>query len=156
MDQIITKSPHCSWLRGHWVTKKEFLLTISIHYLAGCSDKNEHNFFSQFVSGRYSTHPAIWLVPRAGSILPIRTAHSGSGSFRSHLLGFRKNKNVIHQPRSVRIGKNCALCLVCLVLGIQDLGHSFSQYGPPVRWITNMYEGGDIDWFNIKFSELES
>ena len=22
-----------------------------------------------------------------------------------------KNKNVIHQPRSVRIGKNCALCL---------------------------------------------
>ena len=23
-----------------------------------------------------------------------------------------KNKNIIHQPRSVRIGKNCALCLV--------------------------------------------
>ena len=35
-----------------------------------------------------------------------------SGSFRNHLLGFRKNKNVIHQPRSVRIGKNCPLWLV--------------------------------------------
>ena len=34
-------------------------------------------FFSQFVSGLYSTNPAIWLVPRAGSILPIRLAHSG-------------------------------------------------------------------------------
>ena len=48
-----------------------------------------------------------------------------------------KNKNVIHQPMSVRIGKNCALCLVyrprlTASSGIQDLGHSFSQYGPPV------------------------
>ena len=43
-------------------------------------------------------------------------------SFRFFL---QKNKNVIHQPRSVRIGKNCALCLV-----YQDLGHSFSQYRP--------------------------
>ena len=25
----------------------------------------------------YSTNPAIWLVPRVGSILPIRPAHSG-------------------------------------------------------------------------------
>ena len=37
----------------------------------------------------------------------------------------QKNKNVIHQPRSVCIGKNCALCLV-----YQDLGHCFSQYRP--------------------------
>ena len=113
MDQIITKSPHCSWLRGHWVTKKEFLLTISIHYLAGCNDKNEHNFFSQFVSGRYSTNPAIWLVPRAGSILPIRTAHSGSGSFRNHLLGFRKK---CYSPAKVSPywEKLCPLsCLSC-------------------------------------------
>ena len=29
------------------------------------------------MSGRYSTNPTIWLVPRAGSILPIRPAHSG-------------------------------------------------------------------------------
>ena len=33
------------------------------------------------------------------------------------------NKNVIHRPWSVRIGKNCALCLE----------YSFSQYGPPSR-----------------------
>ena len=37
-----------------------------------------------------------------------------------------KNGNVIHQPRSVRIGKT-----VPSVLTIQDLGHSFSQYGAP-------------------------
>ena len=48
----------------------------------------------------------------------------------------KKNKNVIHQPRLVRIGKNCALCLEYRPQpvasgGIQDLGHSFSQYGPP-------------------------
>ena len=34
-----------------------------------------------------------------------------------------KNTNIIHQPRSVRIEKNCDLC--------QGLGHSFPQYGPP-------------------------
>ena len=32
--------------------------------------------------------------------------------------------------RSVRIGRNCALGLST---GTQDLGHSFSQYGPPSR-----------------------
>ena len=48
-----------------------------------------------------------------------------------------KNKNVIHWPRSVRIGRNCALCLSTArgpplaEGGTQDLGHSFSQYGPP-------------------------
>ena len=35
--------------------------------------------FSQFVSGRYSTNPAIWLVPWAGSILPMRPAHGSIG-----------------------------------------------------------------------------
>ena len=31
-----------------------------------------------FLSSReYSTNPAVWLVPRAGSILPIRPTHSG-------------------------------------------------------------------------------
>ena len=65
------------------------------------------------MSGRYSTNPAIRLVPRAGSILPIQPAHNHRIAFRNHLLGFRKKiKNVIHQLRSVRIGKNCALCLV--------------------------------------------
>ena len=46
--------------------------------------------------------------------LAVITVLYHSGSFRNHLLGFRKNNNVIHQPRSVRIGKNCVLCLVYL------------------------------------------
>ena len=44
--------------------------------------------------------------------LAVITALYHSGSFQNHSLGLKKNKNVIHQPRSVRIGKNCALCLV--------------------------------------------
>ena len=48
------------------------------------------------------------------------------------------NKNVIHRPWSVRIGKNCALCLEygprpAASGRTRDLGHSFSQYGPPGR-----------------------
>ena len=47
------------------------------------------------------------------------------GSFGRNFVKFiGKNENVIHQPRSVRIGKNCTLCLEC---GTQDLGHSFSN-----------------------------
>ena len=58
------------------------------------------------------------------------------GSFARLSLCCRKNKNVIHQTRSVGIGKNCALCLEyrsrpAASGGIQDFGHSFSQYGPP-------------------------
>ena len=65
-------------------------------------------FFSQFVSGRYSTNPAIWLVPRAGSILPIRPAHGSIRSFRTHLSGFRKKIIMLltSQGRSV-LGKLC-------------------------------------------------
>ena len=43
-------------------------------------------------------------------------------TFKSQM---EKIKNVIHWPRSVCIGRNCALGLST------DLGHSFSQYGPP-------------------------
>ena len=32
--------------------------------------------------------------------------------FTQLFVKFWEKKNVIHQPRSVRIGKNCALCLV--------------------------------------------
>ena len=48
------------------------------------------------------------------------------------------NKHVICRPRSVRIGKNCALGLE-YVPWTQDLWHSFSQYGPPGRQITYIY-----------------
>ena len=41
--------------------------------------------------------------------LAVITALYHSGSFRNHLLGFRKKKSVIHQRRSVRIGKNRAV-----------------------------------------------
>ena len=45
--------------------------------------------------------------------LAVIAALYHSDSFRNHLLGFlEKKENVIHQPRSVRIGKNCALYLV--------------------------------------------
>ena len=52
-----------------------------------------------------------------------------------------KNKHVICRPRSVRIGKNCALGLEygprpATSSRDQDLWHSFSQYGPPVRQVT--------------------
>ena len=54
------------------------------------------------------------------------------------------NKHVICRPRSVRIGKNCALGLwygprPAASGRTQDLWHSFSQYGPPGRQITYIY-----------------
>ena len=67
------------------------------------------------------------------------------GFFANIALCFKKkNKNVIHQPSSVRIGKNCALCLAYRPRptasgGTHDLGYSFSQYGPPAWWITYIY-----------------
>ena len=49
--------------------------------------------------------------------IAIITVLNYSGSFGKNFVEFKgKNKNVIHQPKSVRIEKNCAL-----------RGHSFSQ-----------------------------
>ena len=54
--------------------------------------------------------------------LDVITALNHSGSFGKNLVKFeKKNENVIYQLRSLRIWKNCALCLE----------YSFSQYGPP-------------------------
>ena len=44
--------------------------------------------------------------------LAVITAFYHSGSFRTICQVLEKNKNVIHQPRSIRIGKNCPLWLV--------------------------------------------
>ena len=68
--------------------------------------------------------------------LAMITALKCSGLPHAFRCVVEKNKNVIHQPWSVRIRKNCALCLEyrprpAASGGIQDLGHSFSQYGPP-------------------------
>jgi len=54
------------------------------------------------------------------------------------------NKHVICRPRSVSIGKNCALGLEygpqpAASGHTQDLWHSFSQYRPPGGQITYMY-----------------
>ena len=61
--------------------------------------------------------------------LAVITALNHSGSFRNHLLGFRKKIKMLFtsQGRSV-LGKTVPSVL-CTA---QDLGHSFSQYEPPV------------------------
>ena len=66
--------------------------------------------------------------------LAMVTALKCSGLSHGFRCVVEKNKNVIHQLRSVRLGKT-----VPYILGIQDLGHSFSQYGPPGWWITYVY-----------------
>ena len=55
-----------------------------------------------------------------------------SETFKSEL----EKKNVIHRPRSVRIGRSCDLGLSPPLDRTQDLGHSFSQYRSPSGWIT--------------------
>ena len=73
--------------------------------------------------------------------LTMITALKCSGLSYAFCCVVEKNKNVIHQLRPVRIGKNRALCLEYRPRpqaegSIQDLRHSFSQYGPPGWWIT--------------------
>ena len=65
------------------------------------------------------------------------------------------NKHVICRPRSVRIGKNCALGLgygprPAASGRTQDLWHSFSQYGPPGWQITYMY----YHKHSVRYNEL--
>ena len=73
------------------------------------------------------------------------TALNHSGSFGKNSVKFKgKNENVIHQPKTVRVGNNCVLCREYRPWpttsgGTQDLGHSFSQYGPPGWRVTRMY-----------------
>ena len=61
------------------IEKYDFNCQCTEHFGGKKCDLREYFnlFFSQFVSGRYSTNPAIWLVPITGSILPIRPTHSG-------------------------------------------------------------------------------
>ena len=56
--------------------------------------------------------------------LAVITALNNSDSFGKNFVKLKKK--VIHKPRSVRIWKNCALCLE----------YRFSQYGPPGWRIT--------------------
>ena len=72
----------------------------------------------------------------------VITALNHSGSLGRNFVWFTKiNKNFIHQPRSVRIWKYCALCLEYRPWptapgGSQDHRRSFSQYGLPGWRIT--------------------
>ena len=61
--------------------------------------------------------------------LAVLTAFYHSGSFRNHLLGFGKKKCYLPAKVGPYWEKLCPRSSG----GIQDLGHSFSQYGPPVR-----------------------
>ena len=45
----------------------------------------------------------------------------------------RKKIKMLFTGWEVRIGRNCALGLSTTLGRTQDLGHSFSQYGPPSR-----------------------
>ena len=53
------------------------------------------------MSERYSTNPAIWLVPRVGSILPIQPAHSGQFFLQSFVRFEKKEKR--YSP--VKVGR---------------------------------------------------
>ena len=79
----------------------------------------------------FAYHADNWTVHSKLSFLAVIAAQTKSGY--SQILRVAEKKNVIHQPRSVRIGKNCTLCLAG---GTQDRRHSFSQYEPPAWWIT--------------------
>ena len=66
--------------------------------------------------------------------LAVFTALNHSGSFGKNFVKFQKNKYVIYRlsGRSVYgLGQY-----------FQDLGHSFSPYGPPSRQITYIYVPG--------------
>ena len=77
--------------------------------------------------------------------LTVITALNHSGSFGKNSVKFKgKNENVIHQPKTVRVGNNCVLCREYRPWpttsgGTQDLRHSFSQYGPPGWRVTRMF-----------------
>ena len=88
---------------------------------------------------RYLLHALRAYVPKCQTPACTRFENGCSENSTQKLLTKysteENNKHVICRPRSVRIGKNCALGL-----GYgQDLWHSFSQYGPPGRQITYSY-----------------
>ena len=79
------------------------------------------NEYSYYVSKILSVKPlySTWIIITVCSReivqfvanLAMITALKCSGLSHAFRCIVEKNKNVIHQPKSVRIGKNCALCL---------------------------------------------
>ena len=95
--------------------------TLFLHQVKNIMLQNKFiikSFFSQFVSRWYSTNPAVWWVPRVGSILPIQPTHSRSGSFCNYLLGYRKKMKMLFtsQGRST-LGKTVP-SILCAALSL--------------------------------------
>ena len=98
---------------------------------------------STWITSVFITICSLEIVHFVANLAMITTLKC-SGLSHAFRCVVEKNKNVIHQPMSVRIGKNFALCLEyrprpAASGDIQDLGHSFSLYGPPGWWITYIY-----------------
>ena len=78
--------------------------------------------------------------------LAVFTALNHSGSFGMNFVKFKRNKYVIYRLRVGPYGEKLSTSVLKMLpsaygLGqyFQDLGHSFSPYGPPSRQITYMY-----------------
>ena len=78
--------------------------------------------------------------------LAVFTALNHSGSFGKNLVKFQKNKHVIYRLWVGPYGEKLSTSVLKMLpsangLGqyFQDLGQSFSPYGPPSRQITYMY-----------------
>ena len=71
--------------------------------------------------------------------LALITALKCSGLLHAFHCVVEKNKKVIHQSRSVRIGKNCALCLAC---GLGWYPRPWAQFFPILTslLVNNLYK----------------
>ena len=68
--------------------------------------------------------------------LAVFKALNYSGSFGMYFVKFKKNKYVTYWLRVDPYGKITVTSALRMLF--QDLGHSFSPYGPPSRQITYM------------------
>ena len=104
--------------------------------------KISENWISSFKY--FSKQPGFWLdrnVKRTRTVWNCCSKKIHKNISYKVIFQREKNKHIFCRPRSVRIGKNCALGLEhgpwpAALCRTQDLGHSFSQYGPPGRQIT--------------------
>ena len=78
--------------------------------------------------------------------LAVFTALNHSGSFGKNFVKFKNNKYVIYRLRVGPYGEKILPEAVGRGQHFQDLGHSFSPYGPPSRQITYMYNVSRSGW----------
>ena len=94
-------------------------------------------FLSSWAGGILQILQSDWFRERA--VFSPSGPLTAGGSFRNHLLGFRKKKCYSLAKVGPYWEKLCPLSCVPPSGSIQDLGHSFSQYGPPLWWRTYRY-----------------